>query len=134
MYIIKNKKILKSFGQQIDQLNTLGGGVSMAQIGVVNKPDKMVVTVVAPAVNPDFMQVQVEYDKLIVYATLPPKEESTNEQPGVSLPLFAQVINIPFHVDVEQINAIHKNGKLKINLPFAEGRINNKRTIGIEQE
>ena len=134
MYIIKNKKILKSFGQQIDQLNTLGGGVSMAQIGVVNKPDKMVVTVVAPAVNPDFMQVQVEYDKLIVYATLPPKEEVTTGQPGVSLPLFAQVINIPFHVDVEQINAIHKNGKLKINLPFAEGRINNRRTIGIEQE
>ena len=133
MYIIKNKKIIKSFGQQIDQLNTLGGGVSMAQFKVVNKPDKMVVTVVTPAVSPELIQVQVEYDKLIVYATLPPKEENGTEQPAVSLPLFAQVINIPFHVDVEQIYAIHKNGKLNINLPFAEGRINNQRKIEIEQ-
>ena len=133
MYIIKNKKILKSFGQQIDQLNTLTGGVSMAQFKVANKPDKMVVTVVAPAVNPDLIQVQVEYNKLIVYATLPQNDETGTNQASVNFPLFAQVIEIPFHVDVDQIYAIYKNGKLNINLPFAEGRLNNRKSINIEQ-
>jgi len=134
MNIIKNKKILKSFGPQIDQMNTLAGGISMARFGVVNQPDKMVVTVTAPSVSLDLIQVQVEYNKLIVFATLPPKEENNSEQPGISLPLFAQVIEIPFHVDADQINAVYKSGKLKINLPFAEGRLNNRRTIGIEKE
>ncbi|MGV3587167.1 MAG: Hsp20/alpha crystallin family protein [Adhaeribacter sp.] len=134
MYIIKNKKILKSFGQQIDQLNTLTGGISMAQFKVTNKPDKMVVTVLAPSVSSDLIQVQVEYNKLMVYATLPPNEENNTEQPSVSLPLFAQVIDIPFHVDVDQIQAIYRNNKLHINLPFAEGRLNNRRRIQIEQE
>lgn len=134
MNIIKNKKILKSFGQQIDQMNTLAGGISMAQFGIINKSDKMVVTVVAPSVNPDSIQVQVEYNKLMVYATLPAKEENGSGQPAVSLPLFAQVIGIPFHVDVDQINAVYKNGKLKVNLPFAQDRLNHKRTIEIEQQ
>lgn len=136
MYIIKNKKILKSFGQQIDQLNTLTGGISMAQFKVSNKPEKMVVTVVAPTVSPELMQVQVEYNKLIVYATLPPNDsdEPHPEQPSVSLPLFAQVINIPFHVDVEQIYAVYKNDKLQISLPFAAGRLNNRKNIVIEHE
>jgi len=133
MYIIKNKKILKSFGQQIDQLNTLTGGISMAQFKVTNKPDKMVVTVLAPSVSPDLIQVQVEYNKLMVYATLPPNEENNTEQPSVNLPLFAQVIDIPFYVDVDQIQAIYRNNKLHINLPFAEGRLNNRRSIQIEQ-
>ena len=35
----------------------------------------MVVTVVARRLIRTYMQVQVEYNKLIVYATLPPKEE-----------------------------------------------------------
>lgn len=134
MYIIKNKKILKSFGQQIDQLNTLTGGISMAQFKVTNKSDKMVVTVLAPSVSPDLIQVQVDYNKLIVYATLPPNEENSTELPSVSLPLFAQVIDIPFHVDVDHIQAVYKNGKLYINLPFAEDRLNSRRSIQIEQE
>ncbi|KAA5545733.1 Hsp20/alpha crystallin family protein [Adhaeribacter rhizoryzae] len=134
MYIIKNKKILKSFGNQIDQLNTLTGGISMAQFKVTNKPDKMVVTVLAPSVSPDLIQVQVEYNKLMVYATLPLNEEYNTEQPSVNLPLFAQVIDIPFHVDVDQIQANYRNGKLHINLPFTEGRLNNRRSIQIEQE
>ncbi|GEO06177.1 hypothetical protein AAE02nite_38410 [Adhaeribacter aerolatus] len=133
MYIIKNKKILKSFGQQIDQLNTLSGGVSMAQFKVSNKPDKMVVTVVAPSVSPELIQVQVEYNKLMVYATLPQKDENGTDQANVNFPLFAQVIQIPFHVDVEQIYAVFENGKLNINLPFAEGRLNHRKTISIER-
>jgi HSP20 family protein len=136
MYIIKNKKILKSFGQQIDQLNTLTGGTSMAQFKVTKKPDKMMITVAAPSVSPELMQVQVEYDKLIVYATLPPNgnEEHSSDQPSINLPLFAQVIDIPFHVDVDQIYAVYKNGKLQINLPYAEGRLNNRKSIVIEQQ
>ena len=133
MDIIKNKKIIKSFGQVIDQLNTLTGGISLAQFKTTHKPDKMVVTVVAPSVDPDQVRVEVEYDKLLVYAGLPANSDTHTDQPGISLPLFAQVINIPFQVDVEQINASYKNGNLKINLPFAESRSKNRRNISIEQ-
>lgn len=133
MNIIKNKKIVKSFGQYIDQLNTLAGGVSMAHVNVSNKKDRMVVSVMAPSVNPEFMQVLVEYNKLIVYATLPPAEENSSGQQVASFPLFSQIIQIPFHVAVDQIEALYHDGQLKINLPYAEDRLTKRQTIQIKK-
>jgi len=123
MNIIKNKKIVKSFGQHIDQLNTLSGGISMAHVNVIPKKDKMVVRVVAPAVGPESMQVLVEYNKLFVYATLPSAEDNGATQNTVSFPLFARAIEIPFQVAVDQIEAVYQNGELRVNLPYAEDRI-----------
>jgi HSP20 family protein len=134
MNIIKNKKVVKSFGQYIDQLNTLSGGVSMAQVEVLNKANKLVVQVAAPSVNPDYMQVVVEYDKLIVYATLPPTEDTGSGQQAVSFPLFAQVIPIPFQVAVDQIEAVYQNGHLRIHLPYAEERLKKRQSIEIKRK
>ena len=79
MNIIKNKKLLKGISQQIDQLNTLGGGVSMAYVGVDRQKDKMVVTVAAPGVSADAMHVRVEFNRLVVYGLLPQSVESNLE-------------------------------------------------------
>jgi HSP20 family protein len=134
MNIIKNKKIVNSFGQYIDQLNTLSGGISMARVKVLNKADKMVVQVAAPSVNPDYMQVVVEQNKLIVYATLPPAEDTGTGQQAVSFPLFSQVVQIPFQVAVEQIDAVYQNGYLSIYLPFAEDRLIKRQSIEIRRK
>jgi HSP20 family molecular chaperone IbpA len=79
------------------------------------------------------MQVLVEYNKLIVYATLPPAEENSQAQQVASFPLFSQVIPIPFHVAVDQIEAVYQDGRLKINLPFANDRLNQRQAIQIRK-
>ncbi|WP_051359701.1 Hsp20/alpha crystallin family protein [Adhaeribacter aquaticus] len=131
MNIIKNKKILKGLGHQIDQLNTLNGGISMAQVEVAKKKDKMVVTVKAPSVRPETIQVQVEYNKLFVYATLPQLDDK--EQMGINFPMFARIIEIPFHVAAEEIRAVYTEGQLKIIMPYKAERLNGRRSIEIEQ-
>jgi len=133
MNIIKNKNILKGFGQHIDQLNTLAGGVTMAHLEVVNKKNKMVVTVDAPSVRPESIQVLVEFNKLVIYATLPQAVENKNNQTSFNLPLFARAVEIPSHVAVDQITAIYQDERLNIILPFAEDQFSNRKFIQIEQ-
>jgi len=133
MNIIKNKKLLKGISQQIDQLNTLGGGVSMAYVGVDRKEDKMVVIVTAPGVAVEAMHVMVEYNRLVVYGLLPQSIESDSSQPALTLPLFSQVVKIPFHVDTEQIRAVYSEGQLQVELPYSEDRQQKGREIEIEQ-
>jgi len=133
MNIIKNKKLLKGISQQIDQLNTLGGGVSLAYVGVDRQKDKMVVTVTAPGVSADAMHVMVEYNRLVVYGLLPQSAESNLAQPGLALPLFSQVVKIPFHVDTEQIRAVYNEGQLQVELPYSEDRQQKGREIEIER-
>jgi len=133
MNIIKNKKLLKGISQQIDQLNTLGGGVSMAYVGVDRQKDKMVVTVAAPGVSADAMHVRVEFNRLVVYGLLPQSVESNLAQPGLAFPLFSQVVKIPFHVDTEQIRAVYNEGQLQVELPYSEDRQQKGREIEIER-
>jgi len=133
MNIIKNKKLLKGISQQIDQLNTLGGGVSMAYVGIDREKDKMVVTVTAPSVPADAMHVMVEYNRLVVYGLLPQSIDNDSVQPGLTLPLFSQVVKIPFHVDTEQIRAVYNEGQLQVELPYSEDRQQKGREIYIER-
>ena len=133
MNIIKNKKLLKGISQQIDHLNTLGGGVSMAYVGVDREKDKMVVTVTAPGVPADAMHVMVEYNRLVVFGLLPQSIDNDSVQPGLTLPLFSQVVKIPFHVDTEQIRAVYNEGQLQVELPYSEDRQQKGREIYIER-
>ena len=133
MNIIKNKKLLKGISQQIDQLNTLGGGVSMAYVGIDREKDKMVVTVTAPGISVDAMHVTVEYNRLVVYGLLPQSIDNDSVQPGLTLPLFSQVVKIPFHVDTEQIRAVYNEGQLQVELPYSEDRQQKGREIYIER-
>jgi HSP20 family molecular chaperone IbpA len=133
MNIIKNKKLLKGISQQIDQLNTLSGGVSMAHMAVDRKEDKMIVTVTAPGVSAEAMHVMVEFNRLIVYGLLPQTMESNLAQPALSLPLFSQVVKIPFQVDTTQISAGYNNGRLQVVLPYSQNRLQKAREIEIER-
>jgi HSP20 family molecular chaperone IbpA len=133
MNIIKNKKVLKGLGQQIDLLNTLSGGVSMAHVDVAKKKDRMVVKVTAPGISPDSLHVVVDYNRLILFGMLPQKNNKELEQPEFNLPLFSQIVRIPFHVDTEQIRAVYENKQLKVILPYNEDRQRTGKVIEIEQ-
>ena len=133
MNIIKNKKLLKGISQQIDQLNTLGGGVSMAHVAVDRKEDRMIVTVTAPGVSAEAMHVMVEFNRLIVYGLLPQTMAGDLAQPAFSLPLFSQLIKIPFQVDTTQISASYNNDGLRVVLPYSQDRLQKAREIEIER-
>lgn len=132
MNIIKNKKILKGLGQQIDVLNTLNGGVSMAHVDVAQKQDWMVVTVAAPGISPEFLHVVVDYNRLVIFGRLPKKGDS-EQQPEFNLPLFSQIIKIPFHINTAEIRAVYENNRLKVILPYDEDRKRASKIIEIEQ-
>lgn len=132
MNIIKNKKVLKGLGQQIDLLNTLNGGVSMAQVDVAQKEDRMVVIVSVPGLSSESLHVMVDYNSLILYGMLPQKNEQA--QPEVNLPLFGRVLPIPFQVDTTQIRAVYDDGQLKVILPYDEDRQQSGRIIEIERQ
>jgi HSP20 family protein len=127
MNILKNKKILQGLGQQIDLINTLGGGVSMAQMAVQNKKDHLEVRVSAPTVAPEAMQVIVDHNRLTIAGILPARNGS-----DMKMPLFHQVLEIPFQVDVARIRARYEAGQLKVIMPYAEGLTNTPRMIDIE--
>jgi HSP20 family protein len=127
MNILKHKKILKGLGQQFDLINTLGGGVSMAQVAVRNKKDRLQVRVSAPGVGPEAMQVIVDHNRLTLLGVLPAHQGSE-----LRLPLFYRVMEIPFQVDTTQIRARYEAGVLQVTLPYAEGRSNSPRAIEIE--
>lgn len=127
MNILKHKKILQGLGQQFDLINTLGGGVSMAQVEVRNKENRLEVRVSAPGVGPEAMQVIVDQNRLTLMGVLPAHNGS-----DLRMPLFYRVMEIPFQVDVAKIRARYEGGILKVILPFAEGRSNSPRSIEIE--
>ena len=128
MNILKHKKILKGLGQQTDLLNTLGGGVSMAQIMIKDKKDRLEVRAFAPGLGPDALQVVLDQNRLILLGVLPASADQ-----GLQVPLFQQVIEMPFQVDVAGIRARFENRMLKVTLPFAEGRSQGARAITIER-
>jgi HSP20 family protein len=127
MNILKHKEILKGLGQQIDLINTLGGGVSMAHVEVKNKKDHLEVRVFAAGLGPESMQVIVEYNRLTLLGFLP-----AHNGHDLKMPLFHQVLQIPFQVDAAQIRARYESGYLKVILPYAEGRAHTPRAIKIE--
>jgi HSP20 family protein len=127
MNILKHKNILKDLGQQIDLINTLGGGVSMAQMQIQNKKDRLELRVFAPTVAPEAMQVVVDHNRLSIAGVLPASNGS-----DIKMPLFHQVFEIPFQVDVARIGARFEAGQLKVIMPYTEGQTNTPRLIDIE--
>lgn len=128
MNILKHKNILKGLGLQTDLLNTLGGGVSMAQVAIKNKKDRLEVRVFVPGLGPEAMQVVLDQNRLILLGVLPAAQ---NQE--LQAPLFHQVIEVPFQVDAAGIQARFEDRILKVVLPFAEGRRQGPRAIEIER-
>ena len=132
MKIIKNKKIVNSFGRVIDLNNTLNGGVVMPQMQVKQKKNRWEILVKAPSVNPEAMQVVVDQNKLFIHGFLP-QTENKDSKATWHIPLFSNVFPIPFEADMANMQAVYTNRVLKIILPVDEGRQLHKQIIPIEE-
>ncbi|MGV3639843.1 MAG: Hsp20/alpha crystallin family protein, partial [Adhaeribacter sp.] len=89
----------------------------MAQIVIKEKKDSLEVRAFVPGLGPEAMQVVLDQNRLSLLGILP-----DGVRREVQVPLFQQVIELPFQVDVAGIRARFSNRMLQVSLPFAAGR------------
>ena len=126
MKLIKDKKFLQTIARQIDQWNTLGGGVVQTNVGVEKRKKGLIIRVSAPSVDPEAFQLLLNRNQLTVFAMLP-SQENTEAQ----TPLFHQEFLLPLNVALDKIKAVYDGNELEIRAPFFETNI---RQIDIEFE
>ena len=121
MKVLKN--VFQGAGGQIDLLNTLNGGSSQTTMHVERADDRLVITLSAPGVKAHAFNVLVEGNKLIIYTLLVSMSvsqlaESDNQR--LAVPMFLRVMDIPAFVDINQIEAVHEQGRVVVSLPFKD--------------
>ncbi|MFD3002920.1 Hsp20/alpha crystallin family protein [Pontibacter toksunensis] len=115
MKLIKDKQLLKNIAQQIDLLNTLGGGVSETYVDIKKYKKGAVINVYAAGVDPEAFKVVLHNNQLTVFSVLQSKEN-----PEMAAPLFNRVYMLPPQVDLGRVEAVYQDGQLKVKLPFYE--------------
>ncbi|GAB3709807.1 hypothetical protein GCM10027592_46310 [Spirosoma flavus] len=116
------ENVFQGTGGQIDLLNTLYGGSSQTTMNVERDGDRLIITLVAPGVKASSFNVLVEGNKLIVYTLLVStlEQQEDGQAQRLAVPMFLRVLDIPSFVDVDQIEAIHEHGKVRVTLPFKD--------------
>lgn len=115
MKLIKDKQLLKNIAQQIDLLNTLGGGVSETYVDIKKFKKGAVINVYAAGVDPEAFKVVLHNNQLTVFSVLQSKENSE-----MAAPLFNRIFVLPPQVDLGRVEAVYQDGQLMVNLPFYE--------------
>ena len=115
MKLIKDKKLLKNIAQQIDLLNTLGGGVSETYVDIKKYKKGAVINVYAAGVDPEAFKVVLHNNQLTVFSVLQSKEN-----PEMAAPLFNRIFMLPPQVDLGRVEAVYQEGQLMVKLPFYE--------------
>ena len=115
MKLIKNKKFLQEITNQIDLVNTLGGGISLPQVKVDKHDKGAVIRVAIPSVSPEAYQIALNQNQLAVMAV-----HRADNNPEVANPLFSQVFMLPPQVNLSRIDAIFAGNELQIRLPYHE--------------
>ena len=103
MKLIKDKEFLKNIAQQIDLLNTLGGGVSETYVDVKKYKKGAVINVWAASVDPEAFKVVLNNNQLSVFSVLQSKEN-----PAMAAPLFNRTFMLPPQVDLGRVEAVYK--------------------------
>ncbi|WP_243409546.1 Hsp20/alpha crystallin family protein [Pontibacter virosus] len=127
MKIIKDKEFLRSIVYQIDLLNTVGGGVSETYVDIRKKKRSSVISVWAAGVNPESFKVVLHQNQLTIFSVL-----QSQENPQMAVPLFNRIFMLPPQIDLSRIEAIYKNGELRIKLPYHDAALH-PRLIDIKQ-
>jgi len=87
------------------------------------KDDAMMVTVELPGVDPEQVDITLQQDTLTISGQFPSRERRDNEsyyrneRRGAA---FQRVVNLPFAVEREKVEANFRNGVLAVHLPRAE--------------
>lgn len=113
------KNVLKEFVSQIDMVNTINGGTSMASANVEQYETNMLIKIEAPGVGDDGFDVQVIGNELLV-AAITKTYIPANHNDKPLIPLFTRKFPLPAFADFENIEAIYENGNLEIYIPFRD--------------
>ncbi|MBD1397354.1 Hsp20/alpha crystallin family protein [Pontibacter sp. JH31] len=127
MKIIKDKEFLRSISQQIDLLNTVGGGISETYTDIRKNKKGAVIEVWAAGVNPESFRVVLHQNQITIFSVL-----QSLENPEMAVPMFTRIFMLPPQVDLNRIKAVYKDGELKVKLPFHESTLNPQK-IDIKQ-
>ncbi|WP_242921915.1 Hsp20/alpha crystallin family protein [Pontibacter liquoris] len=115
MKLIKDKELLRNLAQQIDLLNTVGGGISETSVAIKKYKKGAVIQVWAAGVNPESFRVILNNNQLIVLSAL-----QNPENPSLAVPLFNKTFMLPPQVDLGRIEAVYQEGQLQVRLPYHE--------------
>lgn len=115
MKLIKDKKFLKEIANQIDLVNTLGGGISLPQVKVDKHDKGAVIRVAIPSVSPEAYQIALNQNQLTIVAV-----HRSGSNPELGAPLFSQVFMLPPQVNLSRIDAVFAGNELQVRLPYHE--------------
>jgi HSP20 family protein len=132
MEFIKDNNMWRGFLKQIDLMNTLNGGVSMASMNMEETEDSLVITVSAPGLSPESFNIFIDHNKLIVFSTIPDRHADEENGVPMQIPMFYKAFDIPYFVDGNKIDAIYEEGVLKVTLPYRQKRTTLQRKIDIK--
>ncbi|PKV67304.1 Hsp20/alpha crystallin family protein [Pontibacter ramchanderi] len=118
MRIIKDKEFLKTIAHQIDLLNTVGGGVSETYVEVKKKRKSAIINVWAAGVNPESFKVVLHQNQLTIFSVL-----QSQEDPQMAVPMFNRIFKLPPQIDLGRIEAIYKDGELRVKLPYHDAAL-----------
>ncbi len=110
------------FGQQIDLLNTLGGGISMTTMNTTDTPQGFIIRIKTPSLSSEAYNVEINQNQLIIYAVLNNyalMEHGKEVKPKrVVIPSFLKTFPLSDLVDKKGIEAISEEGELRIIVPL----------------
>jgi HSP20 family protein len=116
-----NKNLMGGFGNQIDLLNTMGGGMSLTLVNLAETPHGYVINVKTPSLNSEAYHVEINQNQLIIYTLLNKvsQVQSGQETNGqqVIIPSFVKAFPLPDFVDKNRIEASFEEGELRVLVP-----------------
>ncbi|MCU0469909.1 MAG: Hsp20/alpha crystallin family protein [Arcicella sp.] len=116
----------------IDFSNTLNGGRTEPKIEVTQTPNAYEVFVKVAGLEADHLKVDVEDNRLWLYALQPVLKTAQQEIAENYVPQTIGQLMLPNFVDVENISARYYNHQWKIVMPFDDSRKGFKKNIEVQ--
>lgn len=131
---MENKKIVipRNILANIDFNNTLNGGRVEPNIQVNQTDNAYEVFVKVAGLEADHLKVDVENNRLLLYALQPVLKTAEQEVPENYVQQTIGQLVLPNFVDVENISARYHNHQWKIVMPFDDNRKGFKRNVEVE--
>ena len=115
MNFLDNKTFLRDLLKQVDLMNAVNGGVRKTEFSVKKVGNDILIEVSNPSIAPESFNFTINKNELLINVMRFDKSFS-NGQP-IMYPLFFKVIQIPYYVDINKIEATFENGIFKVLLP-----------------
>ncbi len=131
---MENKKIVipREILANIDFNNTLNGGRVEPNIQVNQTEHAYEVFVKVAGLEADHLKVDIEENRLLLYALQPVLKTAEQEVPENYVQQTIGQLMLPNFVDLENISARYHNHQWKIVMPFDDNRKGFRRNVEVE--